>query len=213
MKERASLAGASGWLRLFNALINPLLKAMQRVSGFVLWPCDYSAINKGWAGNIDEIPPPLLCSALWLFSNMAWDRDDMQLKICERKSCWYTWVSVWDEHFKFHVQNVLHVSGYNRSEQHENSQYTWLSNHIIQTYTGAIGPIKSIQPLGILFLRFKSLIIDYFLCLSFCPWKQIKILSIISHRPIQITYFIHLRVQNLNTFNLLYYHIWQSVIC
>lgn len=38
MKERASLAGASGWLQLFNALINPLLKAKQRVSGFVLWP-------------------------------------------------------------------------------------------------------------------------------------------------------------------------------
>lgn len=62
MKERASLAGASGWLWLFNALINPLLKAMQSVSGFVLWPRDYSAINKGWAGNIEEIPPPLLCS-------------------------------------------------------------------------------------------------------------------------------------------------------
>lgn len=38
MKERASLAGASGWLQLFSALINPLLKAKQRVSGFVLWP-------------------------------------------------------------------------------------------------------------------------------------------------------------------------------
>lgn len=47
MKERASLAGASGRLRLFNALINPLLKAMQRVSGFVLWPRDYLAINEG----------------------------------------------------------------------------------------------------------------------------------------------------------------------
>lgn len=86
MKERASLAGASGWLRLFNALINPLLKAMQRVSGFVLWPRDYSAINKGWAGNIDEIPPPQFSSALCLFSNKKWDRDDMQLEICQRKS-------------------------------------------------------------------------------------------------------------------------------
>lgn len=38
MKESASLAGASGWLQLFNALINPLLKAKQRLSGFVLWP-------------------------------------------------------------------------------------------------------------------------------------------------------------------------------
>lgn len=47
IKERASLAGASGRLWLFNALINPLLKAMQRVSGFVRWACDYSAINKG----------------------------------------------------------------------------------------------------------------------------------------------------------------------
>lgn len=37
---------------------------MQRVSGFVLWPRDYAAINKGWAGNKAEIPPPLLCSAL-----------------------------------------------------------------------------------------------------------------------------------------------------
>lgn len=82
MKERASLAGASGWLRLFNALINPLLKAMQRVSGFVLWPRDYSGINKGWAGNIDEIPPPPLCFALWLFSNKAADRDDMQQEMC-----------------------------------------------------------------------------------------------------------------------------------
>lgn len=38
MKESASLAGASGWLQLFNALLNPLLKAKHRVSGFVLWP-------------------------------------------------------------------------------------------------------------------------------------------------------------------------------
>lgn len=61
-EDRDSLAGASGWLQLFNALINPLLKAKQRVSGFVLWPCDYPAINKEWAGNTDEIPPPLLRS-------------------------------------------------------------------------------------------------------------------------------------------------------
>ena len=86
MKERASLAGASGWLRPFNALINPLLKAMQRVSGFVLWPRDYSGINKGWAGNIDEIPPPLLCFALWLFSNKAADRDDMQQEMCQHET-------------------------------------------------------------------------------------------------------------------------------
>lgn len=79
MKERASLAGASGWLRLFNALINPLLKAKQRVSGFVLWPCDYSGINKGWAGNIDEIPPPLFC-------NKARGRDDTQYEICQHKA-------------------------------------------------------------------------------------------------------------------------------
>ncbi len=60
---------------------------MQRVSGFVLWPRDYSGINKGWAGNIDEIlPPPLLCSALRLFSNKAGGRDDMQLEICQRKN-------------------------------------------------------------------------------------------------------------------------------
>lgn len=86
MKERASLAGASGWLRLFNALINPLLKAKQRVSGFVLWPRDYSGINKGWAGNTDEIPPPPLCLALWLFSNQAGGRDDMQKEICQRET-------------------------------------------------------------------------------------------------------------------------------
>lgn len=93
MEERASLAGAFGWLRLFNALINPLLKAMQRVSGFVLWPCDYSGINKGWAGNIDEIPPPLLGFALWLFSNQAGDRDDMQLQICRHTN--KAWVHEW----------------------------------------------------------------------------------------------------------------------
>lgn len=92
-EESASLAGASGWLRLFNALINPLLKAMQRVSGFVLWPRDYSGINKGWEGNIDEIPPPLLCCALWLFSNKARDRNDMELQICQRQNnaCIHDW--------------------------------------------------------------------------------------------------------------------------
>lgn len=83
MKERASLAGASGWLRLFNALINPLLKAKQGVSGFVLWPRDYSGINKGWAGNIDEIPPPLTRFALLLFSNEAGGRDVMLQEICQ----------------------------------------------------------------------------------------------------------------------------------
>lgn len=91
MKERASLAGASGWLWLFNALINPLLKAKQRVSGFVLWPRDYSGINKGWAGNIDEIPPPPLCLALWLFSNQAGGRDDMQKKYVSVKPLMSEW--------------------------------------------------------------------------------------------------------------------------
>lgn len=37
--------------------------------------CDYCGINKGWAGNIEEISPPLLRSAVWLFSNMAERRD------------------------------------------------------------------------------------------------------------------------------------------
>lgn len=59
---------------------------MQRVSGFVLWPRDYSGINKGWAGNIDEIPPPPLCFALWLFSNKAADRDDTQQEMCQHET-------------------------------------------------------------------------------------------------------------------------------
>lgn len=103
MKERASLAGASRWLRLFNALINPLLKAKQRVSGFVLWPRDYSGINKGWAGNIDEIPPPPLGFALWLFSNKAGGRDDMQQEICQHKTMLVR-VGMLNEHLKTHVQ-------------------------------------------------------------------------------------------------------------
>lgn len=56
---------------------------MQRVSGFVPWPCDYSAINKGWEGNIDEIPPPMLSTALWLFSIEAGYRDDTQRETCQ----------------------------------------------------------------------------------------------------------------------------------
>ena len=50
LKELENVSeSAEDWpfLLLFNALINPLLKAILGVSGFVLWPCDYSAINKG----------------------------------------------------------------------------------------------------------------------------------------------------------------------
>ena len=55
-RQTDNLAGASG--RLFNALINPLLKAIHRVSGFVLQPHEYPDINKGWArSRPDPISP------------------------------------------------------------------------------------------------------------------------------------------------------------
>lgn len=89
---------------------------MQRVSGFVLWPRDYSGINKGWAGNIDEIPPPLLCSVLWLFSNKAGDRDDMQQEICQGK----TMLVHMSEHVKQTLGNTCTLHGYKRSERQDN---------------------------------------------------------------------------------------------
>ena len=123
MKERASLAGASGWLRLFNALINPLLKAKQGVSGFVLWPRDYSGINKGWAGNIDEIPPPLTRFAPLLFSNEA------------EMSCWKKYVSMkprlrdWAELMQEHtcIVHMLCMCRYKQSKWRDDA--TCMINH------------------------------------------------------------------------------------
>lgn len=121
-KERASLAGASGWLQLFNALINPLLKAKQRVSGFVLWPCDYSGINKGWAGNTDEISLCLLYFALWLFSNKAGDGNDMQQRICQPQARLLWRVGMLNRHLGMHVLHMLWMNAYKRTKLNDNSQ-------------------------------------------------------------------------------------------
>lgn len=120
MKERASLAGASGWLRLFNALINPLLKAMQRVSGFVLWPRDYSGINKGWAGNMEEIPPPLLCClAIRQEAEMTCSKKHVSVKPCRFKRVKWTL-----EHTC--TVSVVHVRKQKIQVTRQQSTHVWL---------------------------------------------------------------------------------------